>query len=130
MSHAGITWAELAGWMQGLRPAAADPDLRYNVPPTAIIPIIRRDRDALAGDFARWGLPLAEPSSTVGNAQGVGAAKLRATVCFWDVTGPKPTFACSVPKGSLQPFTTHKNGPPWASGGTRFRMIRLTRATL
>ncbi len=42
--------------MDGLRPAAADPDLRYNVPPTAMIPIIRRDGDALAGDFARWGL--------------------------------------------------------------------------
>ena len=56
MSHAGITWAELAGWMEGLRPADRDPDLRYNVPPTAMIPIIRRDGAALAGDFARWGL--------------------------------------------------------------------------
>jgi len=32
MSHAGITWAELAGWMQGLRPAAQDPEMLYNVP--------------------------------------------------------------------------------------------------
>ena len=75
MSHAGITWAELAGWMDGLRPAA-DPDLRYNVPPTAMIPIILRDGDALAGDFARWGLvphwhrkPLADWKANTINAR-------------------------------------------------------------
>ncbi|ODM44038.1 hypothetical protein A9O63_19210 [Cereibacter johrii] len=56
MAHKELTWAQLAGWMQGLAPGAAEIETRYNVPPTAMIPIVRQGAEGLQGDLARWGL--------------------------------------------------------------------------
>lgn len=57
MAHKELTWAELAEWMRGLAPGAGVIETRYNVPPTAMIPIVRRLPDgSLCGDLARWGL--------------------------------------------------------------------------
>ncbi|WP_420022758.1 SOS response-associated peptidase [Cereibacter azotoformans] len=56
MAHKELSWAQLAGWMQGLAPARAEIETRYNVPPTALIPIVRRTESGLQGDLARWGL--------------------------------------------------------------------------
>jgi len=121
MSHAGITWTELAGWMDGLRPAAADPDLRYNVPPTAMIPIIRRDGDALAGDFARWGLiphwhhrPLTDWKANTINARVESVATAASyrdayqrARCVVPASG---YFEWQTTDGSQQPFYVHPSG--------------------
>ncbi len=121
MTHAGITWAELAGWMQGVRPAAQEPELRYNVPPTAQIPIIRRDGDALAGDFARWGLiphwhrkPLAEWKANTINARIETVATAasyrdayRTARCVVPASG---YFEWQTTDGSKQPFYIHPAG--------------------
>ncbi|WP_080517581.1 SOS response-associated peptidase [Cereibacter sphaeroides] len=56
MAHKELTWAQLAGWMQGLAPGETEIETRYNVPPTAMIPIVRQGPLGLQGDLARWGL--------------------------------------------------------------------------
>lgn len=121
MSHAGITWTEQVGWMDGLRPAAADPDLRYNVPPTEMIPIIRRDGDALVGDFARWGLiphwhrtPLADWKANTINARVESVATAasyrdayRRARCVVPASG---YFEWQTADGSKQPYYIHPAG--------------------
>ncbi|MGP3696259.1 SOS response-associated peptidase [Rhodobacter sp. NSM] len=56
MAHKDLTWAQLAGWMRGLAPAGDEIETRYNVPPTARIPIVRAAPGGLEGDLSRWGL--------------------------------------------------------------------------
>jgi putative SOS response-associated peptidase YedK len=56
MTHAGLTWSQLQDWMRGIRPPEQGIAERYNVPPTSLVPILRRDEAGLAGDLARWGL--------------------------------------------------------------------------
>lgn len=55
MAHKGLSWAQLADWMLGIAPPETEIATHYNVPPTAMIPILRGG-DKLRGDFARWGL--------------------------------------------------------------------------
>ena len=51
-----LTWREFREWLSLVSWPEAEIATSYNVPPTAMLPIVRRTREGLAGAFARWGL--------------------------------------------------------------------------
>ncbi|SPH24444.1 Putative SOS response-associated peptidase YedK [Defluviimonas aquaemixtae] len=59
MSHAGLTSQQLFDWLEhGIKPEGYEPDIpqSWNVPPTSMIPIVRRIDGELRMDMARWWL--------------------------------------------------------------------------
>ncbi|MBZ4021370.1 hypothetical protein CKO11_02695 [Rhodobacter sp. TJ_12] len=132
-NHAGLTWAELVGWMRGLTPAQVEIGQYYNVPPTAQVPIIGRGRAPLGGAFARWGLvprwhqgPLADWKAATFNARIETMARApsfreavtngRCVVPFagyyeWSgAEGLAKTGAATGGRGPKQPYYIHPAG--------------------
>ena len=121
MTHAGLTWAELVGWMRGIRPASMEITTRYNVPPTAMLPILRREGDDLVGAFARWGLiphwfhkPLKEWKANTINARAETVARApnfrdayRRARCVVPASG---YFEWQTTDGSKRPHYIHPAG--------------------
>jgi len=51
-----LSWREFREWLSLVTCPMAEIATSHNVPPTAMLPIVRRTPEGLAGTFARWGL--------------------------------------------------------------------------
>jgi len=90
---AGLSWPELHDWLnlraEPERPIAA----RFNVPPTAEVPLVRSGPEGPVGDFARWGLVPAWHRGTLAEWR---ASTINARV---EEVADKPSFRAALRGG-------------------------------